>query len=108
MEADEAQRGEGISDSFQGHVLSVLPQERQEVQLLHQWPTADLQSGGTSQGSFLPGVPPRPPHAGQDGTGRGTLRLSPRPFSEASVTAAGTAGGVCQPSGCDGHCQCLP
>ncbi|XP_045438178.1 cilia- and flagella-associated protein 46 [Pipistrellus kuhlii] len=29
-------------------------QERQEVQLLHQWPTADLQSGGTSQGSFLP------------------------------------------------------
>ncbi|XP_059517976.1 cilia- and flagella-associated protein 46 [Myotis daubentonii] len=30
------------------------PQEKGDVQLLHQWPTADLQSGGTSEGSFLP------------------------------------------------------
>ncbi|XP_070288236.1 cilia- and flagella-associated protein 46 isoform X2 [Myotis yumanensis] len=29
-------------------------QEKGDVQLLHQWPTADLQSGGTSEGSFLP------------------------------------------------------
>ncbi|XP_016061813.1 PREDICTED: cilia- and flagella-associated protein 46 [Miniopterus natalensis] len=29
-------------------------QEKGDVQLLHQWPTADFQSGGTSEGSFLP------------------------------------------------------
>ncbi|KAM7074050.1 cilia- and flagella-associated protein 46 isoform 1-T1 [Molossus nigricans] len=28
--------------------------QEKEVQLLHQWPTADFQSGGASEGSFLP------------------------------------------------------
>lgn len=48
------------------HVSSVLLQEKGDLQLLHQWPTADLQTGGTSEGSFLPGAQPPPSHAGPE------------------------------------------
>lgn len=46
---------ERIGAAFRPLLRSLLPQDNGGVQLLHQWPTADFQNGGTD-GYFLPGA----------------------------------------------------
>lgn len=57
MEPNEKQTDEIISCSFDVCVVNLfLLQEKGGTLLLHQWPTADFQSGGMTEGNFLPGL----------------------------------------------------
>lgn len=69
--------------NFQGHICLFLLQEK-EVQLLHQWPTADFQSGGTSEGSVLPGSWAQRSHSARHG---GRRAASPCALTEPQVTS---------------------